>query len=61
MKCCAMISKTKRCQKKATFEIMDATRGDPDNFTHACESHVGELLGSVEGYPVTTSWNVHTL
>jgi hypothetical protein len=49
------------CQKPASFEIKETTREDPDNFTYACEEHVGHMLGTTAGYPECRSWAISAI
>ena len=55
-RCCYL-----HCEKDALFEIAECSRNDPDNFTYACEEHVGALLGTAEGFPECTAWHVSLL
>lgn len=49
--CCVML-----CDAPAEFEITNTTPGaSAYDYTHACESHVGELLGGDAGGP-TKAW-----
>jgi hypothetical protein len=46
------------CFQPATYRITWGEIANPDNFTHACEAHVGAMLGHhpgqvVDGYRVT--------
>ena len=57
LKCCYMKNNI-QCKNKADFEIMENTRTDPDNSTHGCTKHVGEMLGTTVGHPECKSWTV---
>ena len=58
LKCCYM-NNNKQCSNKAEFEIRENNRTDPDNYTHSCTKHVGEMLGTTVGYPDCKSWAVY--
>lgn len=49
------------CYEKAEFVIKESTRSDIDNFTHSCASHVGELLGTTDGFPECSEWIVYKI
>lgn len=53
--CCHM-----DCDEDAEFVIIGSS-GDPDDFTHACARHVGELLGTPEGARENRAWFVCAL
>lgn len=52
-KCCWL-----GCENDAAFHISAANRNDPDNYTHACEQHVGSLLGWADGFAPCNEWRV---
>ncbi len=58
MRCCKL-----NCYWTAAFEIYpDSTHIHPaDGFTHACEAHVGDMLGSPMDGPNVNAWNVYAL
>ena len=58
-RCCFMYEEfITQCQNDAEFEISENTRNDPDNYIHACEKHVGSLLGSTVDFPDCKIWTV---
>lgn len=57
LKCCYMYD-NKQCPNKAEFEISCNNRTDPDNYTHSCIKHVGEMIGTDESYPDCKIWTV---
>ena len=50
MFCCVM-----ECEKEAAFEVR-GTHGHPEDSTHACEAHVGELLGTPDWADYENTW-----
>ena len=56
--CCYIDKDGKQCLDEAEFEIMDNNRNDPDNYTHSCTKHVGEMLGTTENQKECKNWNV---
>jgi len=46
------------CENDAEFIVTYNNRRDPDNETHACMEHVGEMLGTVMGHEECCSWTV---
>jgi len=55
---CCFITEGKRCEKEAEFGIMENGRTDPDNCTVSCAAHVGEMLGTTNGFPECNEWTV---
>jgi hypothetical protein len=49
------------CGKEAAFEINETTREDPDNYTYSCSDHLGDMIGTAEGFPVCKKWTVTAL
>lgn len=45
------------CAKDAEFAIY-GTSGHPEDCTHACRAHVGDMLGSIEGATPNRRWEV---
>lgn len=57
--CCFIAEDDAKCAKDARFEIWGSC--GPEDNTHACEEHVGYLLGSPEGDCTNATWIVHLL
>ena len=58
---CCFMDADNQCMDAASFVIQEATRDDPDNYTYACEKHVGAMLGTTEGFKECREWIVSVL